>query len=109
MVYVNLCNIGYGRNKKKDWWIILRYGQYVFCVYLLSYGWGEFASCTWVRRLLFRSVVLNFVDLGGGGERHDVCCSVLTCITVNRSGDLVWLKLVVVCSEYTGIRYPLCL
>ena len=38
---------------------------------------------------MFRNVVLNFVDLGGGDERPDVCCSVLTCITVNWSGDLV--------------------
>lgn len=39
-------------------------------------------SSTWVSRLLFRSVVLIFVDLGGGGERSDVCRSVLTCIAV---------------------------
>jgi len=35
-------------------------------------------SFTWVSRLLFRSVVLIFVDLGGRGERPDICCSVLT-------------------------------
>jgi len=46
-------------------------------------------SCTWVSRLLFCSIVLNFVVLGGRGEWPDVCCSVLTCITVNRSGGLV--------------------
>jgi len=45
-------------------------------------------SCTWVGILLFRSIVLMFVELGGGGERPDVCCPVLTCITVNWSGDL---------------------
>ena len=89
MVYVDLCNNGYGRNIKSDCWIILRQGQYVFCVCLLSYGWVDFASFTWVSRLLFRSVVLIFVDLVGGGGRHDVCCSVLTCITVNWSGELV--------------------
>jgi len=85
----DLCNVGYGRNIKSDCWIIFKYGQYIFCVYLLSYGWVEFASCTWVSILLFRSVVLSFVDLGGGGEWHDACCSVLTCITVNWSGELV--------------------
>jgi len=36
-------------------------------------------SCTWVGRLLFRSIVLIFVELGGGSERPDICCSVLTC------------------------------
>ena len=46
-------------------------------------------SCTWVSRLLFHSIVLIFVDLGGVGERPDICCSVLACITVNWSGDLV--------------------
>jgi len=46
-------------------------------------------SCIWVSRLLFRTVVMTFVDLGGGGERPDVYCSVLTSITVNWSGDLV--------------------
>ena len=46
-------------------------------------------SCTWVSGLLFHSVVLIFVGLGGGGERPDICCSVLTCITVNWSGELV--------------------
>jgi len=46
-------------------------------------------SCTRVSRLLFHTIILIFVELGGGGERPDVCCSVLTCITVNWSGDLV--------------------
>ena len=45
-------------------------------------------SSTWVSRL-FPSVFLIFVDLGGRGERSDICCSVLTCITVKRRGDLV--------------------
>ena len=45
--------------------------------------------CTWVSRLLFRSVILIFVELGGGGKWPNICCSVLTCITVNWSGDLV--------------------
>ena len=47
-------------------------------------------SCTWVSRLLFRSVALIFVDLGGRDEWPDVCCSVLTCITVNWSSDLAY-------------------
>jgi len=46
-------------------------------------------SFTWVGRLLFRSIMLMFVELGDGDEWPDMCCSVLTCITVNWSGDLV--------------------
>ena len=46
-------------------------------------------SCTWMSRLLFHSILLVFVDLGGEGEWPDIYRSVLACITVNRSGDLV--------------------
>ena len=31
-----------------------------------------------VTRILFHSLILIFVDLDGGGEWPDVCCSVLT-------------------------------
>ena len=57
-------------------------------------------SCIRVRRLLFPDGMLIFpVDLGGEGEWPVAGC-LMACITVNRSGDLVQLKLVVVCLGY---------
>ena len=35
-------------------------------------------SYTWMGRLLFRSIVLIFVEFGDGSERPGICCSVLT-------------------------------
>jgi len=41
----------------------------------LHMGGLSMLSCTWVSRLLFCSVVLIFVDLGGGGEMPDMLFS----------------------------------
>jgi hypothetical protein len=43
VVYVVLCNIGYGPNIVIVRWIILRKEQFAISVYLLLYGWVEFA------------------------------------------------------------------
>jgi len=56
---------------------------------IFLYGWVGFAVLYLVNTILFRSAVLIFVDLGGGGEWPDVCCSVLTSITINWSGDVL--------------------
>jgi len=39
---------------------------------IFLYGWVEFAVLYSVNRMLFRTVVLIFVELSGGGEWPDV-------------------------------------
>ena len=48
-------------------------------VHLVLYGWVGFAVLYSVNRILFSSVILIFVDVGGGGE-------LLVCVATAQNG-----------------------